>query len=550
VQALHINLERSSGSTLQRLAGLIDGQTVRAVVSDDRGNGAFKVRIGSISLEVQSEVALGVGERLELVVSRTGGKVQLSVVEHLGTPNVVRFMQPTPQPTPGAITQVTVTRSPGSTVASVATPSGPLTVPLSLDTQVTPGSYLVQITGVRDASGFILLETLGEGSALLVPPATSLEAITRFALGERITAVALTETSGPDNTLRVALANSVLELRANFHIAAGTHLALEVARFTPRVELRLLAASDPAPPGADAIRADLLRAMPKQVNLQAVVEIVAELAARKDFGQQPAANRLLALVPDLSSLASPQVLVQKLAQSGTRLESNLAHAKPEQQTAIVAEDMKASLLKLSQVLAGRVAQSDPADQAANALLAGLRGALQPGSLFSEPVHVGRADLAALNNAALLWLAQSGVESALARLTTLQLQHVMSNTAPPALLTEVPVRFGENVGSLRVRIRDERKTASKPASERAWSAEIRLDLANLPDFRARISVLDKRVNVVLDSDHAETRTRLFTQRDLLLKKLAARELAVVGVSMGRVQSEAAETRREGLLDVHA
>jgi len=550
MDALNVNLSAANGAILQRLADLVDGQQVRAVVTAQTGEGAFRVRIGSLSLEVQTRVPLQTGERLELIVTRTADHLQLAIADRPGAMTTVRFARAVPELTPGASQLVTITQSAGARTAHITTTKGFIEAPLQRSPDLEPGTYLARITGSGTASGLVILESVAAEAGLLVPRGPAAESLVHYALGDRIPAVALTSSRGENHRLTVALANQTVELRASFPIEQGTRLLLEVSRLQPHIELRPVATAIPPPPGDEATRNTLLQAIPAQANLQTLMQALAELVTRQDVTPNANLPEILSRVPTLADLLDPDHLAAQLANSGSRLEANLAHADPIQQSAIAETDLKAILLRLAARWATSAQPVDVADPASAALLARIRGSLQPDDVLSSALHLHRDDIESLSSNALLALTRGATQSALARIDVLQLQHLMSNLPPPAVLAEIPVRLAGDIGSLRVLIRDQDNGPDKASSKKAWSAEIRLDLERLPDFRARVTLCDGKVSVVLHSGNEHTRRQMLTKKQRLHDQLVTRKLAVDGIRVGRTASPPRDSSSRGLLDVHA
>jgi Flagellar hook-length control protein FliK len=329
----------------------------------------------------------------------------------------------------------------------------------------------------------------------------------------------------------------------------GERLQLKVLRESPVLAfeaVRLTTSNEASNPTVDALR----RFVPRQDSPAPLAANLALLASSSKTELPPAvrqaAAKLWRAMPEAEALVRPQQLRQALTDSGAFLEAKLAGAPTPSGSATLNNDLKALSLQLARVVAeaGGRANAAPSTTVAAPVPTSSSG-LQP--LPSSP-----PTLAILPNELQLHELARQTEGAVARLTALQ----VANSAPdptPALLLELPVRFGDEVSLLRLRIeRDSSGESPTPeATPSVWTVEAALDLGAAGALHARIVLQGQRLDVQLRATAPDVVAALRTQSEQLSSLLRESGLDVQRIAClhGLPPVEAASSPPR-LLDLHA
>jgi hypothetical protein len=278
----------------------------------------------------------------------------------------------------------------------------------------------------------------------------------------------------------------------------GETLQLRVLRNSPVLALEEIVS--PAAGGIDEGMADALRKyVPRQESPALLLANLAWLAQGKNgLDSLPgavarAAARLWNALPDTRILNDPAALGTALARSGVFLEAHLAGLWRGTLDADATSDLKALMLLLQRSLQAHGARAAAArvDMPAHSPLPTAQGPLAP--LPAAPATFALLDAPGqqLNELA------RHTDSALARLTTLQLANIMSGT-PQSVLIELPVRNDERASIIRLRIeRDGSRRTSGGAD--AWNVEAALDLGASGGLHAKITLAGRRLGVQLRAE---------------------------------------------------
>lgn len=279
----------------------------------------------------------------------------------------------------------------------------------------------------------------------------------------------------------------------------GERLKVRVLRTSPVLALETLSSTKPAS-DADAVVAEALRRyVPRQESPALLLANLAWLAQGKHGAASlpravaQAVAQLWQALPTTKTLSDPSALEEAVQRSGAFLERQLA-AGPATERAALAVDLKRLLLSLSQTLreAGARPHAARADHASSAPTPLAHGPLT--TLAAAP-----ATFAVLDDAQrrLDELARQ-TDGALARLTTAQIANSGAESAPQPLLIELPVRYEDRAGMLRLRI--ERDAARNRAEHGdAWTVEAALDLGAVGALHAKVTLSGRRIGVQLRAE---------------------------------------------------
>lgn len=302
--------------------------------------------------------------------------------------------------------------------------------------------------------GTLLVRGADAGARALLQPGTVVSAVVRR--------------DGGDGALVARLAQLSLPLPRGADVAPGDVVRFQVAAAREGLALRLLA----EPPSASAPRspeqAVQLRDMPRQLSAAEALRGLPTLT-RGNPGESsttatlpgPARDALaglLARLPAAESAMSAEGVRRVLRDSGTLFEPLLTRLPPEQIAPLMQRDLKAQLAGA----AARLRASAPTTPA-------------PGA-DSTPTAAPALPLTLDPSRAL--------EGLIARINLLQ----TSSQQPEGrvdLAFEIPLRQGEDIDALELRLREEEANAQAASSNSGWQVDLRLRFADGDAVEARV-----------------------------------------------------------------
>jgi hypothetical protein len=367
-----------------------------------------------------------------------------------------------------------------------------------------------------------------------------------------------------DQTATLRIGNEQLTARTPQPVGEGANLKLLVTRLGDVPVLQIVPLDLPLTlTEADlAVKDQALRtALPRQMPLSSLVSFLSDALQGSAPGEGPqspqtaAQNALRQLPPQLAAqvmnffanlpnaeaLKSPEALTQAILNSGAFLEANLAAGNGQ----AVRSDLKASLFKLAAAISAVLQQTDqgadvgappkdlPATYGRNAPVkpdvtlimaraqhqdAAQLQAEGAGSAPATTTHHGteagqaegpRQGAAPMAGSDLRQTATSlarEVESALARITSQQLQSLPNNQSPMTAWTmDVPFRDGDRGGVAEFHIeRDGRQqNGENGESGPAWNITVTLDLGDHGPMHTRVAVAGERVNTQIWAEKPAT-----------------------------------------------
>jgi hypothetical protein len=363
------------------------------------------------------------------------------------------------------------------------------------------------------------------------PPALRLSAggaLPAWQVGQVLEATVLTLQS-PERVV-LAIAGRRLEAHVETPLARaalepGIPLRLQVERGGRPVTLKVLDSGTPADPAIETRRMVLRESLPRAMSLTPSLVQIARLAAPEaasaaalttEVAPPPiagAARAVLQAVPDLARVTTATGLGEAIARSGVFLESCLAASPPPGPAP--PSDLKAALLVLAELLS-RATRGDKA--------------LGPGERDLRPPPAGQPQAPAVPSRAApaestprgpsalpapaatsqtptpagLGAALGAVEGALARIEVNQLRSVPQPGEPhPGWMVEVPVRSGERLDVLALRIDRDRQDPGSCARGSGWQVSLRLDLDPLGPIHAAVAWRHAGVSATLRAAREET-----------------------------------------------
>jgi hypothetical protein len=252
-----------------------------------------------------------------------------------------------------------------------------------------------------------------------------------------------------------------------------------------------------------------------------------------------AAERLLALVPDMQQLGDAKTVAQALARSGVFLEGNLLSGQAGNLTA----DMKAALLRLVAQLpglpgGGPLAAAQAGASLGQALPAFARNALgalgQPNArqLAQSFPLPGRLPLNADGEADLEMLLKLAA-AAVSRLQTHQLSSLaQTQTSPDGTQVttwqiEVPMRDQHNIVPLQVKLQREEEPQHnrKEKPEILWKVELAFDVAPLGPLQVQAQLAHGSLSSQIWAEHSGTANLISAELDHLRQRLVTAGLNV-------------------------
>ncbi len=255
--------------------------------------------------------------------------------------------------------------------------------------------------------------------------------------------------------LALKIGTAVLEAHSSLEVSVGQQLSLEVVQTGKQIVLRII----PNPPQADPVMASLRTMLPQQIPLQLAFARFSEILD-SNLGLPPAVTALLKQL--FQQLPSDQTIIgddkfkQSLIESGQFLESQLGS---NAQTASLNRDIKANLLRL----------------------------------LDELVHNETDNTADLTR---------HVGAALARIQLHQLSALIQENAPVAWAGELPIRHGDQVDVLQLRIEKD-TTQAADIADKNWYTWLSLNLRTLGPLHAKIALSNQGISATFWAESKPT-----------------------------------------------
>jgi hypothetical protein len=333
----------------------------------------------------------------------------------------------------------------------------------------------------------------------------------------------------------------------------GERLQLRVLRNSPVLALETISTQPTQSSAQSAVIADALRKfVPRQQSPALLMANLAWIAQRKTGVETlprtvvQAAAHLWHALPEAESLADPVELENAIARSGVFLESNLAaHRGPYDPRFL--SDLKTLLLALNRTLQAQGARPS---------------SVHPEDTMPAPVPTARAPLTALPGAPatlavvdeptqqLNELARQ-TDGTLARLTTVQISNSAPDPAVQSMLIDLPVRHEDRAAVLRLKIERDGSHRRDGAVAESWTVEAAVDLGAIGALHAKVTLIGKRIGVLLRAESPAIVAALSQRADELEAMLAESGLEVDRVvCLHGMPAGDAGARAARLLDVRA
>lgn len=281
--------------------------------------------------------------------------------------------------------------------------------------------------------------------------------------------------------------------RSNVPLRPGEQLQLRVAQSQPTVVLQIVGRTSSEPPLSAALRTVLPQPGAREPLSANVAQLLA--AGERTALPEPVRSALLELGSRLRSpaeLGNPARLPVVLRESGLALEARLSLRPPEPPT----NDVKAQLLRVTARIRAALANSSPANDSADQQM--------------------------------LTKLLDGGERMLARLETLQMQAAHSRGLD--VLFELPIRFGEHVDNLQLRIQDERRQQEhSDGSPSGMNVRLRFEFAGMGAVGAALRLSGDDISLHWWAEQASTAATLQSALPMLTERLEQLGLTVTSQS---------------------
>lgn len=381
------------------------------------------------------------------------------------------------------------------------------------------------------------------GAALITPLLTKgdTSAILRaWQTGQIFTADVLTP--GQNGVTLLRINGALISTQAALPLTPGQTLQVKVVATGAQPTLQIVTPepeTPPAPVTADTLNQSLRATLPKQAPLSPLLANLVWLARADGGGLPPAvvetARQLFGSLSTPRDISTGAGLSASLQRSGLFLEARLSQAD----TAALATDFKAGLLRLRETLLTTEAASTPGKQtqpaspsvaapsltpAQNAAAIEARAPAQAhAALFSDPATSAPPPLRGAPPHAQPvtgpTLAEPGLRAApatellnqvqggLARVQLSQLASLPnSDSSPPAWVLELPVRHAGESHVIQMHIEaDAQSSRPEPAGQerKDWTVTLALDLKGLGPLHIKVSVRDEKVSASFWADQGAT-----------------------------------------------
>ena len=395
------------------------------------------------------------------------------------------------------------------------------------------------------------------GNLLLTGSAAGIE---NWTVGRLLSA--LVSRANADGGYTLLVGRRQIQVRSESPLRPGTRLNLEVVETGPRTVLRQLA--DSAPPAVET--RTLREALPRQMPATPLLSNLRHITNNRATEPLPLPREVAQLAQQIEqtltskeALKQPEILKQALKDSGLFLEARLAAMATGRPDPALAQDFKAGLLKLAQLLAThlpqadtRMAQATPPRPATEPVSGKAMEMAPPPMRQAPPATLPPipASLATIGDPkqALHELSRQ-VDAALARVQISQLNSVPSGDGNGQYwLLELPLRAGDQVDSFQLRIQTEDE--QHPATDLAagWSVMLSFNLEGLGPMYARLAMAGDRLSANLWAEQEHTVSLLEHYHGLLQQQFASVGLGAtdVAVRAGRPAGFSKPAKTSGLV----
>ena len=328
----------------------------------------------------------------------------------------------------------------------------------------------------------------------------------------------------------IEVAGQTLSARANTELTTGDVLKLRVLTTRQPPELQIL---EHTPRAAIMVRDALRVALPRQSNFSPLMKTLQTLIGSDIPAKSPAAlpqplvelaKAVVASMVRPAELGDPRRLQQSIERSGVLLEAFLrSQVKRPPGSSIptaaarLADDLKANLARLGRAVANQVLIADQAVPVNRDPRAVQRGDRQSQTLA---VLGQQAD----EFAALAKLHKQ-VEGSLHRIALNQLRVLQSeDTARNTLHVDLPVRSGELVDTVSLRIRRDQAASADTDTTPMWCVNLRMDPPGLGRIDARVTVRGGTVTATFWAASGDTGELIAAHADELRGALTEAGLA--------------------------
>jgi flagellar hook-length control protein FliK len=382
--------------------------------------------------------------------------------------------------------------------------------------------------------------------------------LSQWLLGQILNA-AVTGRKSAD-TLILQIQNQQIEAKTNPDkaINVGEQLKLVVEKTSNPVVLRVL--QQDSAKVIHEIKQQLLReSMPKQESMKKLTTILNQVSnnVREVIKLLPAPieqqfKKLIEHLPTKTNLNNETGLKTAIKNSGVFLElkllteisnkkSSAESLKTTGKTAKhdssqilsqtryqgMTKDLKANLLQLSDVISKYKQQTKNLDSnfIKQAQIAPFFEAVKKSTSRMEN-NAKEIELALKLNTENL---NRQIESSIARIEVNQSKAIVTHdNQTPIWSIEIPVKNKQDIDLVKLNIQANRDSKSKNTKEQLWTANLKIDFANIGAVSAKLSIIDKEVNATLWSEN-ETLNELINDNLFLLNKQIER----CGLSTGKI-----------------
>jgi hypothetical protein len=389
-------------------------------------------------------------------------------------------------------------------------------------------------------------------SGSLTAPARALASTQGWLLGQLLNVSVIDRVDR--SSIRVSIDGIEAVAKTGLDLAPGATLKVRVSALGQQPQLTLV---DPAPqkatsggapsPVAQALKLTLPAQEPMDEVLNRISPLLADVASAPAVQQaQVGIARLVALLPGLSSLASPEGLRRAFLLSGPQLEASLAAQADVPDAAQPAQDLKFQLLALRQSLDEQLQQTGSRRSAEVA--AALPRMPSPAAADSQPAADSSHEepyVAALRGMA------ADVEAGLARITTHQLQHAAAmERGEFFLFTEIPFQLENGIHTLDIELEADAYRHGY-ADDNPIELSLALSLPSLGEFRARIGLRGNHLAVSLWSEAPALREMIVNGVSELEHALMGAGFEISPVSLHAIDApNPLRHLRSGLVDTSA
>lgn len=460
---------------------------------------------------------------------------------------------------PGQLLNATVSkpRQAGQTIIEIAGKPMLAQTPVPLQ----PGQKLkLEVTHLPTLA---LLKVLAPGKTtneVTISLPSQQQLIPQWRKGQTINAVI--NTLAANGRASISLGGQQLEATVSQPVPVRQGLKLEIVNSGSLAALRILN----LPSTSESLGQSIRQTLPQQGPLQPLLIQLDGIARQtaKNSAQSLAlpstvvdlARQIMAKIPDLKMVSSANGLQQAIKQSGLFLETSLQQAPAMQSTtaanagpAAFNADLKGSLIKLLVSLltlrqsGSQPAASQPAESGQKNLPPWpelLRHAQNPqhAEYRATNQHSQQANEQQTRLQQLLGDLIRSVESGLARIKLNQLVSAPAEDDRRSWSMDIPVRHGDNLDVLQLRIEEEKNNDSADKKAGTWHLKLAFDLQPLGPVDVCVSLMAGVVNTVFWAQHKQTLQLINAHMDRL--RGAMQKAGVMTGSISAYQGSAPET----------